>query len=318
MFVRIIAVVGIIIGAIITWIGNSFFPNYYLYQISLTLWTIAGVYLFVKIISWEFLLRRIDDKRVRFSLNKIITILSAIAAIAIILHIWFPDTQTLIVAFGVLAAGVAIALQDVFRNFTGGIIILTGNLYRIGDRIEIDGETGDVMEIGVMYTTMMELRGWISADQATGRLTSFPNGKVIVNEVHNYTRDHSFLWDEIMIPITYSSNWCKAKEVMLEILRRETETIVKEAEAEIERIGENYYLPKRMVEPSVYLTPTDNWISFHIRYVTRTKERRPFRTRLSEMILEKIQEYPDISISSTTTTVTLKPEFDQAFHQNIK
>ena len=92
---------------------------------------------------------------------------------------------------------------------------------------------------------------------------------------------------------------------MLEIVARETADIVKEAEAEIEKIGETYYLPKRMVEPAVYLTPTDNWISFHVRYVTRVKERRAFRTRISEMILEKVQEYPDISISSTTTTVTL-------------
>ncbi|MDD1711915.1 MAG: hypothetical protein LUQ69_01950, partial [Methanoregulaceae archaeon] len=92
---------------------------------------------------------------------------------------------------------------------------------------------------------------------------------------------------------------------MLDIVRGETSEIVKEADAEIERIGETYYLPKRMVEPAVYLTPTDNWISFHVRYVTRLKDRRAFRSRLSEMILEKIQEYPDISISSTTTTVTL-------------
>ena len=89
--------------------------------------------------------------------------------------------------------------------------------------------------------------------------------------------------------------------------------IVKEAEAEIEKIGETYYLPKRMVEPAVYLTPTDNWISFHVRYVTRVKERRAFRTRISEMILEKVQEYPDISISSTTSTITLAQSRDDPF-----
>jgi hypothetical protein len=89
--------------------------------------------------------------------------------------------------------------------------------------------------------------------------------------------------------------------------------IVKEAEAEIEKIGETYYLPRRMVEPAVYLTPTDNWITFHVRYVTRVKERRAFRTRISEMILEKVQEYPDISISSTTTTVTLAHSLDNSY-----
>jgi len=305
MLIKVLIFIGIVSGAILAGIGNSYFPGQYLYQISLTLWTIAGAYLFVKVLSAKFLLRKIDDKLVRYSLNKIITILSAAVAIAIILHVWFPDTQSLVVAVGVISAGIVIALQDVIRNFAGGILILTGNLYHVGDRIEIAGETGDVMDIGIMNTTMMELRGWIASDQATGRITTIPNGKVITNDVHNYTKDHSFLWDEIMIPISYSSNWKKAKEVMLEIVTRETAEIVKEAEAEIEKIGETYYLPKRMVEPAVYLTPTDNWISFHVRYVTRVKERRAFRTRISEMILEKVQEYSDISISSTTTTVTL-------------
>jgi small-conductance mechanosensitive channel len=310
MLIKVFIFLGIVIAGIVAWFGNDFFPGEYLYQISLTLWTIAGAYLFVRILSAEILLRKIRDKMVRYSLNKVITILSAAAAVVIIIHIWFPDTQSFMVAIGVISAGVVIALQDVFKNFAGGILIMTGNLYQVGDRIEIGGETGDVMDIGVMNTTMMELRGWIDSDQATGRITSIPNGKVITTQVHNYTKDHSFLWDEIMIPITYSSNWKKAKEVMLEIVTRETAEIVKEAEAEIEKIGETYYLPKRMVEPAVYLTPTDNWISFHVRYVTRVKERRAFRTRISEMILQKVQEYPDISISSTTTTVTLAQSRD--------
>jgi small-conductance mechanosensitive channel len=313
MLIKVLIFIGIVTGAILAWIGNDFFPGQYLYQLSLTLWTIAGVYLFVKVLSAELFLRKIKDKMVRYSLNKVITILSAVVAIAIILHIWFPDTQSLVVAVGVISAGVVIALQDVFRNFAGGILIMTGNLYRVGDRIEIGGETGDVMDIGIMNTTMMELRGWIDSDQATGRITSIPNGKVITTQVHNYTKDHSFLWDEIMIPITYASNWKKAKEVMLDIVTRETVEIVKEAEAEIEKIGETYYLPRRMVEPAVYLTPTDNWITFHVRYVTRVKERRAFRTRISEMILEKVQEYSDISISSTTTTVTLAHSLDNSY-----
>ena len=313
MLIKVLIFIGIVSGAILAWIGNIYFPGQYLYQISLTLWTIAGAYLFIKVLSAKFLLQKIDDKLVRYSLNKIITILSAAVAIAIILHVWFPDTQSLVVAVGVISAGIVIALQDVIRNFAGGILILTGNLYHVGDRIEIAGETGDVMDIGIMNTTMMELRGWIASDQATGRITTIPNGKVITNDVHNYTKDHSFLWDEIMIPISYSSNWKKAKEVMLEIVTRETAEIVKEAEAEIEKIGETYYLPRRMVEPAVYLTPTDNWISFHVRYVTRVKERRAFRTRISEMILEKVQEYPDISISSTTTTVTIAHPRDDPY-----
>jgi small-conductance mechanosensitive channel len=136
MLIEILIFVGLVAGAILAWIGNEFFHGQYLYEISLTLWTIAGAYLFVRVLSAKFLLRKIDDKLVRYSLNKIITILSAAVAIAIILHVWFPDTQSLVVAVGVISAGIVIALQDVFRNFAGGILILTGNLYHVGDRID--------------------------------------------------------------------------------------------------------------------------------------------------------------------------------------
>ena len=271
----------------------------------LPLWTIAIVYLFVSVLAWEFALKQIEDKLTRYSLNKVINILSALLVILVVIRIWVPDPQSLVVLYGIIGAGVAISLQDVIRNFAGGIMIMTGNLYRVGDRIEIGNETGDVMDVGIMYTTLMELRGWIDGDQPTGRLTMVPNGRIISNEVHNYTQDHSFLWDEIKIPVTYSNDWRKAKDLILGIVQRETSAIATEAESEIEQLGEKYYLPKRMVEPAIYVTPTDNWIMFHVRYVTRMKDRRAFRTRLSEMILETIQEQPGISISSSTSTVTV-------------
>jgi len=305
MLKKVLVVAGIIIGAVFTWFGSSYLPGEHLYQVSLTLWTIAIVYLFVSVLAWEFALKQIEDKLTRYSLNKIINILSALLVILVVIRIWVPDPQSLVVLYGIIGAGVAISLQDVIRNFAGGIMIMTGNLYRVGDRIEIGNETGDVMDVGIMYTTLMELRGWIDGDQPTGRLTMVPNGRIISNEVHNYTQDHSFLWDEIKIPVTYSSDWRKAKDLILGIVQRETSAIATEAESEIEQLGEKYYLPKRMVEPAIYVTPTDNWIMFHVRYVTRMKDRRAFRTRLSEMILETIQEQPGISISSSTSTVTV-------------
>ena len=305
MFRRTIIIASLVVGGILTLIGDAIFPGYFLAQISLTLFVLAGAYLFVSVIALELFLRHITDSKTRYSLNKAITIFTAFIGIVFIIRIWIPDTQSLIVALGIVGAGLAIGLQDVVRNFVGGIVILTSNLYEVGDRIDLADERGDVMDIGLLNTTVMELRGWVDGDQPTGRITSIPNGKVITGPVHNYTKDHSFLWDEIMIPITYDSNWKKAKEIILEIVRRETSGIVTEAETEIDRIGEKYYLPKNVVEPALYITPTDNWIAFYIRYVTHVKNRRDFRTSLFESILAKIQESPDITISSSTSTVTV-------------
>ena len=301
MFRRTIILASLIGGGILILVGDAIFPGYFLVQLSLTLFALAGAFLFESVLAAELLLRHITDSKTRYSLNKAIGIFTAVIALIVIIRIWIPDTQSLIVALGIIGAGLAIGLQDVVRNFVGGIVILSSNLYEVGDRIELADELGDVMDIGLLNTTVMELRGWVNGDQPTGRITSIPNGKVITGAVHNYTKDHSFLWDEIMIPVTYDSNWKKAKEIILEIVRRETGSIVEEAKTEIDRIGEKYYLPRNVVEPSLYITPSDSSIMLHVRYVTMVKDRRDFRTGLIETLLTKIQESPDIRVYSSTS-----------------
>jgi hypothetical protein len=139
-----------------------------------------------------------------------------------------------------------------------------------------------------MSTTLLEIGGWVQRDQPTGRVTLIPNGRVITQPVHNYTKDHSFIWEEMTIPITYGSDWERARDAILSIVRQETGEITKQAEKEIERLGEKYYFPRKVVEPSSYITPTDNWITFHVRYVTEVKGRRILRDRLYSLILKSI------------------------------
>ncbi|WML67626.1 MAG: hypothetical protein METHP_01169 [Methanoregula sp. SKADARSKE-2] len=148
-----------------------------------------------------------------------------------------------------------------------------------------------------MTTTLFETGGWVGGDQPSGRVTLIPNGKVITQQVHNYTKDHSFIWDELTIPISYDSDWKQAREIILEIIRREAAENTKQAETEIDRLGEKYYFPGKNLEPSVYITPTDNGITFSIRYVTPVMDRRINRNRMYSLILAWFQEISGITIS---------------------
>jgi small-conductance mechanosensitive channel len=208
------------------------------------------------------------------------------------------------VSYGIIGAAIAFALQDLFKNFVGGFLIIISSMYRVGDRISIDDKYGDVMDIGIMNTTLMEIRGWVSGDQPSGRLLFIPNGFVMNHSLYNYTRDHSFVWDEISIPLTYDSDWKLAKDLILGIIIKETAAMTKQADEEIERIGETYYLPKKIVDPSAYITLTDNWITLDVRYVTDVRSRRSLRSRLNELALTAIQKEARITIASTTVTVT--------------
>lgn len=261
-------------------------------------------YLLFSVILSIVLVGRIKDLKTRYTANKTLSVLSILFIIILCLRIWVTDTSSLLVSYGIIGAGLAFALQDVFKNFVGGILIIVSGYYRVGDRIAIADKYGDIMDIGILNTTLMEIRGWVAGDQPSGRLLVIPNGLVLNTPFYNYTSDHSFVWDEISIPLTYESNWRKAKDIVLAIIRKETDAMTAQAEVEIERIGEKYYLPKKVVEPSLYISITDNWITLDARYVTDVRSRRILRSRINELILSAIEKEPDITIASETMTVT--------------
>ena len=282
-----------------------FFPELVTYRLFLSVLAITLIYSIFSLMLDTIFRKKITDTRTRYTATKVISVLEIVLMAIIIARIWIQDFSTLVVFFGIIGAGLAIALQDVVRNFAGSISIILSGAYTVGDRIEIDGRYGDVMDIGIMNTTLMELRSWVDGDQATGRLTIVPNGKVITTPVNNYTKDHSFIWDEIQVPVTYRSDWKRAVEIISSIAQSETAEINRLAEKEIEEIGEKYYLPKRDIEPAVYIRITDNWIMLSVRYVTKARERRIMHARLSRLILEAIEKEEGIEVSSSTMEVSI-------------
>ena len=280
-------------------VKNPIVTNIFLTSLVLTI-----SYLFFSVIIGLVLVRRIHDLKTRYTANKAISVLSIVFIIVLSLRIWVTDTSSLIVSYGIIGAGLAFVLQDIFKNFVGGILIIVSGYYRVGDRISIDDKSGDVMDIGIFNTTLMEIQGWVGGDQPSGRLLVIPNGLVINHSFYNYTSDHSFVWDEISIPLTYDSDWKRAKDIVLSIIKKETDAMTAQAEVEIERIGEKYYLPKKVVEPSVYISITDNWITLDARYVTDARSRRVLHSHLNELILAAIEKEERITIASETMTVT--------------
>lgn len=282
------------------------YPNPYLEKMFYTSISLFIIYLIFKVIFEGIIAKKIKDSRTKYSFRKTVSIIYLLVFLLVILRVWVENTQTLIVSYGLITAGVAISLQDVFKNFAGGLMIFISGIYRVGDRIEVNSRYGDVIDIGILSTTLMELRGWVSGDQATGRLAIIPNGYVLSNTVINYNRDHNFIWDEINIPLTYDSDWKLATEKFLEITRSETGSTIIKAEKELQKLGEKYYLSKRIVEPSLFITLTDNWVNFSLRYITEITDRRSLSNRLHKRILEEVLRSEKIKIASETYDISIR------------
>jgi small-conductance mechanosensitive channel len=264
-----------------------------------SIWVLS-LYAVIKIGFQSLLSKSISDDEMRYKFRKTTGILFWVASFIIVLRIWIPNPQALLVAYGLVGAGVAIALQDFFKNFVGGIIIFVNGLYRVGDRIEINGEFGDVIDVGVLHTTVMELREWVNGDQATGRICSIPNGLVLGNVVNNYTRDHNFIWDEIFVPVTYDSDCSKAKEIMIDIAQKETGKFIKEAEGEFMSMKSKFLVSRREMKPMVFMQMTDNWVALYLRYISPVKERRFLNNEISQKIFDSFKSSKKVKIASTT------------------
>jgi small-conductance mechanosensitive channel len=225
---------------------------------------------------------------------------------ALILFIWI-GFGNFAVFMGILGAGIAFASQEVIGSVAGYLNIVTGNLYHIGDRVRIGDVVGDVMDITLLRTTLMEIGEWVKADQYTGRIVSVANRTVFAAPVFNYTQHFRYLWDEITIPITYDSNWRLAGELMLEHGREHSSALLAEAEAELRPMKEHYPLEDTVVEPTLYVVMTDNWIEMTLRYVVEAPKRRPVQAELHRELLQRFEADEQITVASATFEIVRFP-----------
>ncbi|MDD4876789.1 MAG: mechanosensitive ion channel [Dehalococcoidales bacterium] len=306
----------LILFSIILWLLQIEFTSIYLTKAFYTVLSLLIIYVVIKIFFEQMIARKIKEPKTRYSMKRVASMLSIVTFITAGIAIWVDNIQALLVSYGILAAGAAVALQDVFRNFAGSLAIFITGTYHIGDRIEVNSKIGDVVDIGIFYTTLLETNEWVDGDQATGRLSVIPNSVVLSSVINNYTKDHPYIWDEISIPITYDSDWGKALQIIEKVIDTETKEITLNSEASISKLSDKYYLPQKSTEPTVFATLTDNWINMNIRYITEVRQRRILKDRLNRILLSELAKVDNITIASESINVSIKGLDDRKITQN--
>jgi hypothetical protein len=243
---------------------------------------------------------RVKERAHRHTLRMLIRNTMFVGASIVVLAMWLGFGSSFTVAMGVLGAGVAFASQEVIGSFAGYLNIVTGNLFHIGDRVRIGNVLGDVLDMSILRTTVMEIAEWVKADQYTGRIVSIANRVVFSDPVYNYTQHWPYIWDEITIPITYESDWQRAGELLLENGRNYSARVQAQAQEQLARMVERYSVQDVPVEPLLYIRMTDNWIEMTLRYVVDPRERRTVAAQLHLELLRSFQSDPKITVASAT------------------
>ncbi len=158
--------------------------------------------------------RYVHDSATRYKTRKFVTFFGYLATVIFAVLVFSDKLGGFTVAFGVAGAGVAFALQEVIASAAGWMAVSFGGFYKVGDRVQLGGIKGDVIDIGILRTTIMQIGEWVNGDQYNGRIVRVANSFVFKEPVFNYSADFPFLWDEIMVPIKYGGDCALAREII--------------------------------------------------------------------------------------------------------
>lgn len=250
--------------------------------------------------------RRIDDPSRRHGARQLLRFAAYAALVFIAISAVGPDWRSLGVFLGVAGAGVAFALQEVIASLAGWIAILGGGFYRTGDRVMLGGIRGDVIEIGVLRTTLMEIGEWVEGDNYSGRIVRIANSFVFKEPVFNYSADFHFLWDEMKLPIRYGSDVALAEEIVLQAIHDEMGEVGAASKAEWANLVRKYRIEDARLEPWVSMKLTDNWIELSARFIVNYRRRRAAKDRIARAVLARIEASDGkVRLASATMEVTL-------------
>lgn len=259
-------------------------------------------------LALRWLLVRVVERRnaevsVRYRWRKATVYFASGLGLVLLGFVWFEKFQSLSTFLGLLSAGLAIALKDFVTAIAGWLFLLVRRPFDTGDRIEIKGYRGDVIDIRVFKFTLMEIGQWVEADQSTGRIVHLPNSLVITEGITNYTRGFPYVWNEIRVDVTFESDWRRAKEILTEIAERETGEFTASAQSDFDRVTSRYLLHFTHLTPIVYTRIAASGVALTVRHICPPRRRRGVEQAIAEAILDRFADEPRIDLAYPTTRI---------------
>ena len=270
-----------------------------------TVLIIVGIWVINKL-SVRFLYRGdSEEMRKQYHLRKVIEYTTFFIGLLIIGNLWVSNFQSVTTFLGLLSAGIAIALKDIFVNIAGWAFIYLRKPFDVGDRIQIGDVKGDVIDLRLFQFSLLEIGNWVDADQSTGRVVHVPNGKVFTDAQANYSIGFNYIWNEQVIYITLKSDFKKAKAILLDILNTHLKDELKMAEKEFLKAKHEHLIVYKQFTPMIFTDITERGIQLSMRYLCNPKKRRMMAHTITESILERLGPEDNIRIAYPTSTVLL-------------
>jgi small-conductance mechanosensitive channel len=229
--------------------------------------------------------------------NKLIRRVGALVGLGVVLVIFSPQQGDLLTLLTVIGAGLAIALREALLSVAGWLRIIFMTPFTPGDRIEINGVRGDVIDVRVLRTTLMEIGGWVQADQSTGRIVHIPNSWLFEHALFNYTRGFHFIWNEVSVVVSFRSDWETARDLMQAMAEETSGIAEQQAAQQIRELSREFLIHYSILTPFVYVRIVENGVRLTMRYLCDVRKRRGTEHALTLGILQAFRAHGGIELA---------------------
>lgn len=251
-------------------------------------WAFVLVVLFAALLAIPALRRVLDrhtDRRRAQHLRFIVTVAVQLVAAGIVLLLIFGQPTQLSTVIGLATAGLTVVLKDFVVAFFGWFVLIGRNGLRVGDWVEINGVSGEVIEIGLLRTVLLEMGNWTNTGHPTGRRVAFMNGFAIEGHYFNFSTAGQWLWDEVRVTVPAGGDPYRMAEEIRDTVERATGADAQQAAQEWERVTRQYGTRPFSARPAVELRPTGGGIEVVVRYISRAPQRDERKTRVHQDIV---------------------------------
>ena len=266
---------------------------------------IIMIILFVEKTIRKRFLSKITKTEYRYAATKLFTTTVYTFTIIWIAGVTFSKNPSLLASVAIIGAGLAIALQDVVKDLVGGFVIFQHQLFTRGNRISFSDITGEVIDSGLLRTTILEIgaRKDGEALERTGKTLSIPNALFLTHPVTNHNASSDYVRAEMKLTITFESNAEKAQQMLQKIVDEETNEYLQRDEQQVRRRMQLYYFRHATRGNQVYMDIAADGVEFTLRFTTPIGERRPVVSRISHTILKQFAVENDIDLAYSTQRV---------------
>ncbi len=230
------------------------------------------------------------DARQADTLHAVVTTGLQIIALGLILLVIFGPPSQLGTFLGLAGAGLTVALKDFIVGFLGWFVLMGRNGIRLGDWVEINGVTGEVVELGMFHTVLLETGNWTDSGHPTGRRVTFTNSFAIEGHYFNFSTSGQWLWDELTLVLASSQNPYPIVEAIQKTVLEATAESAGQAEKEWQHAAHSRSMRALSAAPAINVKPVSGGVEIAVRYITRANERYQLRSRLYQAAMDLISK----------------------------